>query len=150
MRALLAIFALGWVLLPAGIVRASNGSDPTVWTGVVLATSETNRTAPLEKLAPYAAKLENIFGYTHFVLLGEHTEIMDDPHEHWLVPGHSFSLMAASERSTAALGYSVKLELFRERRMLVATKVWLSPRNPLFIKGPLCGRGQLIIILVVQ
>lgn len=150
MRTLFAILFFGSAFLASENARAAGGEYPTVWTGVVLATTEAKPAAMLEKLAPFAPKLENIFGYNHFALLGEHTEIMDDPHEHWLVPGHAFSLMAASERSTTGAGYSVKLELFRERRMLVATKVWLTPRSPLFIKGPLCGKGQLIIVLVVQ
>lgn len=142
---LLTALALAAALLAAA-ARAED--TPTVWSGLVLATNEDN---PLpQELEPYKAKLEHIFGYTHFVLIGQHSEVMDEPSEHWLVPSRKFCLQAKSSHSPQGPGYLVQLQLFREEHLLVTTKVWLAPHNPLFIRGPVHGRGQLIIILLVK
>src|SRR5437867_9920678 len=120
---LLIVFAFASALLAR---PAANAEDfPTVWSGLVFATNDRAPKPMPPEIAPFKTKLEHIFGYSHFELIGQHTEIMDDPLEHWLVPGKTFCLSASSQRSAEAQGYTVQLQLFHERNKLVSTKVWL-------------------------
>ena len=47
-------------------------------------------------------------------------------------------------------GYTVNLKLFKEKEMLLETDAKLSASNPLVIKGPQVGDGQLLLVLVVN
>ena len=149
-RKLLTVLACAATFACAGVSKAQLAEFPTVWTGIVFATVGANANPLPPEIAPYKAKLENIFGYSRFIFIGQHTENMVDPLEHWFVPAKTFSVQATAKRAAETLGYTVDLQLFHERDRLVSTKVWLAPRNPLFIRGPLCGSGQLIIILLVK
>ena len=143
---LLTLLAFSSVLIPGMALRAAD--HPTVWSGLVLATAESK---PLPKeVAPFKTKLEHVFGYDNFVLIGQHREVMDEPTEHWLVPSKMLCLHAVSRQSKDPQRYNVELELFREKEMLVSTKVQLVRGSPLFIRGPQCSRGQLVIILMVE
>jgi hypothetical protein len=40
--------------------------------------------------------------------------------------------------------------LYREKNMLVESHARLVPKSPLFIRGPSCGKGQVIVILQLK
>lgn len=139
---LLAIFAF---ILP----RAVPAAEPSVWTGLVLATNVPHpKEAPLE-LRKFKTKLEKVFGYNQVELIGQHTELMDDPSEHWLIPSKSFSLRVDSRIAEKSC-YLMKLELFEDAQMLTHFEAKLGRQSPLFIRGPLYASGQLIFILLVK
>ena len=46
-------------------------------------------------------------------------------------------------------GYALGLTLLRENRVLVQADVKLCRDQPLFIRGPFVGQGQLLILLMV-
>jgi hypothetical protein len=124
-----------------------------IWSGVILATNpETPKPIPKE-LREYEASLKRTFGYSQFEIVGTATEPVDEGSEHWLLPVRSFSLEVKARRATAKDaqgGYILDLQLFHVKRPLVSSEVKLGPGSPIFIRGPGCGEGHLLIILKVQ
>ncbi len=139
------LFGVFLLLGNVGFVHA----EESVWSGLVLATNEDSPKDPPVELAFLKSKLKNIFGYNQFQLIGDHTEVINDPDEHWLMPGNLFSLRVDS-KSNSTPGYLVRLQLYQEKKMLVETEAKLGRQSPLLIRGPLYGNGQLIIILLVK
>ena len=108
---------------------------------------------PPAELREFAARLKRIFGYNQFQLAGSAANVIDDDGEKWLVPSRNFSLSVRARRATskeARGGYLLNLQLFQNQRPLVDTEAKLAPGSPLFIRGPACGAGHLIIVLQVQ
>jgi hypothetical protein len=124
-----------------------------IWSGVILATNPVVPKPIPKELREYEASLKRVFGYDQFVIVGTATEAIDEENEHWLLPVHSFSLEFNARRSgskEARGGYLLNVQIFQDRRPLVAAVAKLAPSSPLFIRGPGCGRGEIIIILQVQ
>jgi hypothetical protein len=95
--------------------------------------------------------LKNIFGYDQFELLGQHTESIDSPTEHWLIPGQDFSLRVNCKKAAKpGFNYRLKLELFQEKKLLADMEARLGGQNMVFIRGPFYGQGQLLIVLIVK
>ncbi len=121
----------------------------SIWSGIVLATN-----APQAKgeqspeIARLRGKLKSVFGFSQFRLIREHTELIDSPVEHWLLPGKSFSLRVTSVKKED-MGYHLHLQIFQDKQILAETEARLGVQSPVFIRGPLCGRGELVFILVV-
>lgn len=124
-----------------------------IWSGLVLATNVADPKDPPAELREFAARLKRVFGYNQFQLAGSATEVIDEDLEHWLVPSKNFSL-SVKARPTASKeargGYLLNIQLFHDQRPLVDTEAKLAPGSPLFIRGPACGKGHLIIVLQVQ
>jgi len=102
---------------------------------------------PLE-LAAIEDKLKSMFGYNQFALVGQHIESMDQPSERWLVPSDVFCLRVNSKRG--GKNYQLKLQLFQRTKMLTEFDANVTCQSPLVIRGPLCGKGQLLFVLMVQ
>lgn len=119
---------------------------PRVWGGVILATNNPHPGQPPERVRRYAEKLHHIFGYNQFEVVGESSERLDQPDERWLVPTKDFAI---SIRKNSAPGQHLptRIALFQHRRRLAEFESHLSPDSPLFIRGPLYDRGQLVIVL---
>ncbi len=126
-------------------------ADDKVWSAVILATNskrgETPKEVPAE-LAPYVAKLGKIFGCDQFEMLGSATKSMDGQNERWLVPSQNFWVGAYALRDGD--GYRLKLEMFHDKRRIVETEAKLGSRSPLFIRGPMHERGQLIVVFEIR
>ena len=120
-----------------------------IWSGLVLATNApagVTPTAPVPQLAPYAEKLQAIFGYNQCELIGENEQKMDDKYERWLIPSQDFSL-SVKMRNEPGKHYPMKLVLFQGRKKLAEFESHLAIDIPLFIRGPQYAGGQLIIVL---
>jgi hypothetical protein len=129
-------------------VPASRGMD-TIWSGIVLGTNTPPPREPSPDIVRLHGRLKGVFGYNHYRLIREHTELIDTPVEHWLLPGKLFSLQITSARKID-LGYRIHLKIFQEKKMLAETEANLGLRSPVFIRGPLFGHGQLIFVLSVR
>ena len=142
-----AFSALALTLWFGALARA----DEKVWSAVVLA-SKTKKgerpKAPPAELAPFAAKLANFFGYDQFEILGSAMKAMDGQSERWLVPTQNFWLSARAEREHR--GYRMHLEFFHDKRRLLETDARVGPTSPLFIRGPMHARGQLLVVFEVK
>lgn len=146
MRHLVAFLLLSAAVLSIG--TPANASE-VVWSALVYASNKEVPEKLPKELEGFAGKLERIFGYTHFELLSEHREIMDKKTEGWLLPGKGFYLRVNATESPSP-GFSMDLQLYQEKRLLVETQATLARQSPIFVRGPLCEDGQLIIVLVVK
>ncbi len=127
------------------------GPQDKVWSAVVLASNpkkgERLAAAPAE-LAPFAAKLSKVFGYEQFEVLGSATKTMDEASERWLLPMPNFSVCARAKREGG--GYRLKLEFFQGNRRLLGMETMLGPKSPVFIRGPMHTRGQVIVVFEIK
>ena len=124
-----------------------------IWSAVIVATNPDTPKEPPAELREFSAKLKRMFGYTQFELAGSATEEIDELTENWLVPSPIFPLSVTARRTTskeARGGYLLNLKIFQQNRQVADTEVKLAPNSPLFIRGPLYGKGQIIIVLQVQ
>src|SRR6266853_1531735 len=132
---------------------ASPRPEDKVWSGLVYATNAAAPKEPPPELREFASRLKRVFGYNQFELAGSAAKPIDDDGESWLVPSKSFRLGVRARHAPskeARGGYLLDLQLFQDQRPIVATEAKLAPGSPLFIRGPACGKGHLIIVLQVQ
>ncbi len=126
-------------------------ADDKVWCGVILASSpkkgEQAKQAPAE-IAPYAKRLSKVFNYDQFEIIGSATKAMDNQTERWLVPTQNFWVGAHATRVSD--GYQLRLEFYHDKRLLVETEAKLGVGSPLFVRGPLHERGQIILVFEVK
>lgn len=146
---MLRLAGLVFILIAFGAAANRGVAGEKVWSGLILATNEDNPTEAPPEIAKFKAKLENVFGYNQLELIGSHTELMDDPDEQWLIPSKDFCLRVMS-KTKGKSGYTLKLRLYQQKKMLADFETKLGTNSPLFIRGPMCGGGQLIIVLVVK
>ncbi len=140
--ALLAGFAM---LASAAQLRA----DDRIWTALLLATREEMPKPPPKALEPFARGLKEVFGYNTFYLLGEKKKRIVEGTQEWVVPTKEFFLrMRCTDR--AATSYTVALELYVKKKLILTSEVKLARDAPLYIRGPQWGKGQLIFILEVR
>jgi len=126
-------------------------AEEAVWSAVVLASNAKKGAKPApapQELAPFAAKLSKCFGYDQFEIIGSATKVMDGKTERWLVPTQNFWVGAIATRERG--NYRLNLEFFHDKRRILETVAKLGPKSPLFIRGPLCSRGQLIVVFEVK
>lgn len=132
--------------LGVGSVRASGDQ---LWGSLLFATNQPLTEPIPEELLSYEKQLKKIFGYRYFKALGQSTRSFKDSSEQWLIPGEKFSVRSFVQ-PTADSRYKVALQLFQNKKELVQTVAKLGPDSPLFIRGPLYGNGQLIIVVMVK
>ena len=155
MRALAILTIL--CLLPAVSLRAGDKDSPSppalspvvIWSGLVLATNDAHPAEPPVQLHALADKLKDIFGYNQFELIGENSQRMGDPNEHWLIPSKDFCLSVKS-RAEKNDAFPLKIILFQNRKRLAECESKLTAESPLFIRGPLYAGGQLVIVLAIE
>jgi len=124
-------------------------AEEQLWGSLLLATNQPLTDPIPEELLPYQTQLTKIFGYRYFKALGQSTRRFKDSSEQWLIPGKRFSVRTFVQ-PTSDSNYKVALQLFQNKKELVQTVAKLGPDSPLFIRGPLYGNGQLIIVVMVK
>ena len=102
--------------------------------------------AALKKFAP---AIQKIFGYNSLYLLGEKKRDLISGGEEWLVPSKEFFFKVQC-LSQGATSYTLRIELYRDKGLLLTTEAKLAKDAPLYIRGPAWGRGQLIFLLEVR
>jgi len=136
---------------PFAFTPGAPATEDKVWSAVVLASNLKNDAHPAAaapELAPFVPKLSKFFGYDQFEVLGSATKSMGGQTEHWLVPTQNFWVCAKAVREAG--GYRLHMELFHDKRRLLETEAMLGPRSPLFIRGPVHPRGQIIVVFEVK
>ena len=145
MRRRLAAAVLLFIIVTPGVYAAGD----RIWSALALATIEHSAAAvpkPLEGLAP---AINEIFGYNSLYLLGEKKRELFSGGEEWLIPTKEFffKIQCLSQEVTS---YLLRIELYREKNLLVTTEAKLAKDAPLYIRGPRWGRGLLIFVLEVR
>ena len=142
--------AAGWlVALAMLVVMGAVRAEDNIWAALVLATNEhPAKTAPKE-IAPYVRGLRPVFGFNTFYLLGEKKQKLRAGLGEWIVPSKVvFLKVRCLDRD--ATSYTVQLDLFVRKKMVVTSKVKLARGAPLYIRGPAWGKGRLVFILEVR
>jgi hypothetical protein len=124
-----------------------------IWSAVIVATSVDKPKEPPTELREFASRLKKVFGYNQFELAGSATEEIDELTENWLLPSPVFPLSVTARRAVSREvrgGYVLNMKVFQGKEHVVDTEVKLAPGSPLFIRGPLYGKGQIIIALQIQ
>lgn len=131
-------------------ITESPAEADTLYGALILATNDANPGEPPPALRPLARQL-GAFGYNHFRLLGEKRKAVPRGTEDWLVSSRQFWLRVDTRsRLPESSGYALSLQLFQDDRMLVEVDAKLRRERPLFIRGPMLGSGQLIVLLMVM
>ncbi len=146
----LLLLAVGCLtLLAPWAVSSASAQGDVLYGALILATNAEHPAAPPAELQSQAANLRTIFGYNEFRLLGQKRKVVMTGTEDWLVSSRQFFLRVDTEHPVPG-GYALGLKLLRENRELVEAECQLSRDQPLFIRGPFVGQGQLLILLMVM
>ncbi|MGA7394742.1 MAG: hypothetical protein WBW78_18960 [Terrimicrobiaceae bacterium] len=140
--------AVAVLLLTIGMPGGKAGGD-RIWSALLLATKE-DPSGPVPKaLEKFAPSIRKIFGYNSLYLLGEKKRDLISGGEEWLVPSKEFffKVQCLSQEETS---YLLRIELYRDKNLLVTTEAKLARDAPLFIRGPAWGKGHLIFLLEVR
>jgi len=143
---------LGMLLcgLASAAESSSPGPDARLWCALLVGTRERNPPSPPAAIASYLPVLRRTFGYDRFDLIAERLAVPGPDDDRWLVPSTELYLQVRS-RPVAGEGRSFyQLRMFQRERALFASEIGLSPGSPLYIRGPLWGQGQLILILELR
>ncbi len=140
--------AVAILLLAIGMQGAKAEGD-RIWSALLLATKE-DPPGPVPKaLEKFAPSIRKIFGYNSLYLLGEKKRDLISGGEEWLVPSKEFffKVQCLSQEETS---YLLRIELYRDKNLLVTTEAKLARDAPLYIRGPAWGKGHLIFLLEVR
>jgi hypothetical protein len=120
-----------------------------IWSALVLATKENPPSSIPQALREFAPAVKKVFGYNSLYLLGEKRRDLFSGGEEWLVPSKEFffKVQCLSQGPTS---YTLRIELYRDKELLVTTEAKLAKNAPLYIRGPAWGKGQLILLLEVR
>lgn len=142
------VVAAAVLVLACGASGARAGGD-RIWSALILATKENTPSAIPGALEKFAPTIKKIFGYNSLYLLGEKKRDLFTGSEQWLVPSKEFffKVQCLSGGSTS---YTLRIELYRDKNLLVTTEAKLAKDAPLYIRGPAWGSGHLIFLLEVR
>lgn len=132
-------------LIPAAAVQASDN----IWSALVLATNETPPADVPKALGDFSATIKKVFGYNSLYLLGQKKRALGGGDSDWLVPSKDFFFHITPLDQDPA-HYRLRIDLFRNKDLLLTTEAALPRDAPLYIRGPQWGRGQLILLLEVR
>ena len=147
-----ALFAALFFLLSIAGATAARAED-LMWGGLIVAENPPKDGGPnvSPKLPPALAGREKqigrIFGYKNLRVIGQAQQKIKTGEEDWLVPSKRFYLRVDT-KNPIPNGFLVGLQLYQDDNVLVEATVKLARGNPLYIRGPQVGNGQLIIALV--
>jgi hypothetical protein len=95
-------------------------------------------------------RLGKVFPYSHFEILGQHTQVVFREYESWVVPSRDVFLKLDSKGAAPNGGLNLHVQFWQGQQVLVKTDTLLQPNSPLFISGPKWRDGQLIFVLLLQ
>ncbi len=136
----------------SGAGAAGARADDVMWGGLIVAENPV-KDGPTKvslrwpaALAGREKQISRIFGYKQVRLIGQAQKKIKTGEEDWLLPSKRF-YVKVDTKNPIPQGYLVNLQLYQEDKMLVEANVKLARGNPLYIRGPQVGNGQLIIAL---
>jgi hypothetical protein len=130
-------------LLPA---QARAGEK--IWGALLVATNEETAPPVPARLDAFSQRLSSVFGYSRFRLVGESTHEVDNDPESWFIIGDDF-LARSTVVPTEKGAYQLGLEIYFHKKKIAESVARLGKGSPLFVRGPLYGRGQLILVVMV-
>lgn len=141
------------LLLWLGVLSLPAVAGDRIWSAVLVASNVDKPKPPPVELRAVAPRLQRVFGYNQFEVVGKATAEVSDGAKLSLKPTKTFWLDLQARRASikeARGGYLLNLRLHQDDRALVDTVTLIAPGSPIFFRGPLCSRGQVIVVLQVQ
>lgn len=135
-----------------GWAHAARAEGDTLYGSLIMATVNDDEAHPSPvppELRTQAAALESVFGYNEFRILAQKRQPLTTATEDWVVQGKGFSLKVDTKYPVMN-GYALGLQLLKDKQVLVEAEVKINRDRPCYIRGPFVGRGQVIILLMVQ
>lgn len=129
-------------------------TEGKVWGALLYGSSSASGASVAKDELPKAlqdlpARLGKVFHFTHFELLGQHTQDVFREYESWVVPSKDLFLKVDSKGRAKDGGMNLHLQFWREQQVLVKSDAILRADSPLFIGGPKWRDGQLIFVLML-
>ena len=128
----------------------NHARDGDVWCGLFVAHPKAaGETGDDESKNPLITQLRTAFpDHATFRLIGENTESIFKEYECWIVPSRQLFLKIDSLGAHPVThdGVHVHLQLWQQDHVLLKSDAILR-ESPVFIGGPACGKGQLIMVL---
>jgi hypothetical protein len=149
---LLALCAAWGLLLPA-----SGGAEetPKLWAAVIvgaLAKDEPKETA--EELEEFQAQLHSIFGYERYRIAGQFTEPLSTKDFEVKTKHFSMQLTYMGEKPSKKKGeppvHDFQLKLFQKGDLIVQAEVEAPPGKPFYVRGPVWGSKEIILMILVR
>jgi hypothetical protein len=137
---------------PASSVPVKAATDGNVWGALVYASDKTPEESSPEPAGfpNLFARLEKVFPYRHFTMLGQHNQVIFREYESWVVPSKDLFLKLDSKGAAKGGGINLHLQFWQGQQVLVKTDTVLRPASPLFIAGPKWRDGRLIFVLELK
>ena len=137
---------------PVVAVPVKAATDGHVWGALVYASDkkpeeDSREPAEFPNLFPRLAK---VFPFKHFVILGQHNQVIFREYESWLVPSKDLFVKLDSKGAAKGGGINLHLQFWQGQQVLVKTDAVLRPASPLFIAGPKWREGRLIFVLELK
>jgi hypothetical protein len=138
----------------AAAPSSNAASDAQVEGYLFFASNDASAPAQEEKVVADAAvlevlggKMKKVFPYTHFHLIGRHTQKVFKEYESWVVPSKDLCLKIDSRGPAAEGGVNVHLQLWQDTKVLVKSDAVLRADKPIFLGGPNWRTGRLIFVV---
>ncbi|MFQ3577616.1 MAG: hypothetical protein SNJ52_01210 [Verrucomicrobiia bacterium] len=154
---LVAVAGLAVALLPPRPILPGSEAIPlrenppihSIWSGLILATLQSHPQPLPTVLAPFEEGLKANFGYDQYVILAETESLLTEHQERWFVPSEqtylSTRLVASGDE-----GPTIAFQVFQKNKLLLEGEARMVNGEPLFIKGPPKGHGQLIFAIIAK
>ncbi|CAN5856805.1 hypothetical protein BH11VER1_BH11VER1_24670 [soil metagenome] len=128
--------------------------DGQVWGALVYASNTAPEIKTVAEPTPdfpdLAKRLGKVFNYSHFQVLGQHTQIVFREYESWVVPSRDVFLKLDSKGAAKDGGLNLHLQFWQGQQVLVKSDAVLRSESPLFIGGPKWREGQIIFVLLLK
>jgi hypothetical protein len=124
-----------------------------IWSAVLIANNVAKPKEPPPELKALAPRLKRVFGYNQFEIAGKDDAPIEDGAERKLTPSRAFWIDLKARKASikeARGGYLLNLRLFQDEKPIVDTVALIAPESPLFFRGPMHAKGQIIVALQVQ
>jgi hypothetical protein len=124
-----------------------------IWSAVLLASNVAKPKDPPLELRSLAPRLKRVFGYNQFEIVGKDEAPIEDGAERKLTPSRAFWIDLKARKASvkeARGGYLLNLRLYQNEKPIVDTVALIAPESPLFFRGPMHAKGQIIVALQVE
>lgn len=107
-------------------------------------------TADAGLLAALEGRLKKVFPYSHYHLIGKHSQKVFKEYESWVVPSKDLCLKIDSRGPAEGGGVNVHLQLWQDTKVLVKSDSVLRKEKPIFLGGPGWRGGRLIFVVQLK
>ena len=120
-------------------------AQETIW--VALVRAETEGAPEDNRIGLLQPRLERVFGFPSYRLLGEANVPMREKYAQWILPRKDLYLKMEPLPPDPPMVNLIHFEIYCRDKQIVQGKFQPQPATPLFINGPDCRKGRMIFIM---